>query len=73
MVTEKQTKQGETMEDFRQNLLESIINSSNTINILNGTNIDHLTITGFMDIKELRKHENILFDRAEKIETTKGE
>ena len=56
------------MTELRQQLLAIITECSNTINILRGTNIDHLTITGFMTIEQVIKHKNSLLDQAEIVE-----
>lgn len=53
---------------MRQRLLEIIITASNTINILNGTNIDHLTITGFMTLDQIINHKNSLLEQADRAE-----
>ena len=50
---------------MRQRAIESISASSNTINIYQNTNIDHVTITAFMNLDEVCEHAYRLAERAE--------
>ncbi len=56
------------MDNTRQELMERLITASNAVNILGGNNIDHCTITGFMDIEGMTEHVIRIENEAKEIE-----
>jgi len=63
-----------TTQEHKDWLIGRISNASNIINIYNKTGIDHLTITCFMNLREIMHHTIRVEDMAEavKLKHNKG-
>ena len=58
------------MTEFRKELLERLTKASNTVNLIGGTNIDHHTITGFMDDIQCIEHVKKIVESAKDVDPT---